>query len=88
MEPPSILLVALCDTKMADKTLRLRMAEFSIISTIFYLNNTRIGITNAFKDEKRSTSEIILIFITTSIIVTKLRELTNQNNDSKLFAMT
>jgi len=50
------------------------MAEFSIISIIFYSNITRIDIINAFEDEKGSTGEIILIFIATSIIVTKLRD--------------
>jgi len=64
--------VALCDTKMADETCRLRMAEFSIMSIIFYANITRIDIVNVFKEEKRLTSAIIFIFIATSIIVTKL----------------
>jgi len=54
--------VALCDTKMADETLRLRMVEL-------YWNIIRIDILNVFKDEKRSTCEIILIYIVASIIV-------------------
>jgi len=41
------------------------MEELLIISFIFDSNITRIDIINAFKDEKRSTSEKILIFIAT-----------------------
>jgi len=67
--------VALCDTKMADKTWRLKMIEFFDNFYYIYWNIIRIDILNVFEDEKRSSSEMILIFIAASIIVTILLQL-------------